>query len=185
MAAHRYLPLMGLLLLSGCLYHVREQTDQVAVDLAAHAFDPAPTPTTPSDGAPLPTPRKASTSEDAFDSTAKGAKKPLPDWDVQTTSYLQAKEGSSVKDLLPPKLNIPDRVPGSEAELIKLPADKEKLADAVRKLYPPLPPLPKYPKGDLGPRGSRTRSWTCSGWRLPTARRFARRRPTSRPPAAT
>jgi cobalt-zinc-cadmium efflux system outer membrane protein len=147
MAARRLLPLVGPLLLSGCLYHVREQVDQAAVDMAAQAFDPAPASSNPP--ASLPPPREVQTTT----AKAAGGTPPLPDLDVRTTSWLQRKDERGIKDVLPPQLKIPERIPGSEAKLIKLPADKEKRAAEVRQLYPRLPVLPDYPRGDPGPSG--------------------------------
>jgi cobalt-zinc-cadmium efflux system outer membrane protein len=131
---------VGLLLLSGCLYQVREKTDQTALELAGRSFDPPPAPQTTA-AAP------------AADAAAAAGKEPLPDWDVQTTRYLQAPEGSSVKGILPPRLNIPERIPGAEAAAIRLPAERAKVAEEVRRIYPPLPELPAYPQGQLNPGG--------------------------------
>jgi cobalt-zinc-cadmium efflux system outer membrane protein len=147
---------MGFLLLSGCLYHVREQTDQVALDLARHAFDAAPeagpAPALAADaGGPTLPPKELPA--DKAGAAAKAAVRMLPDWDVQTTRYLQAPEGSSLKEILPPRLNIPERIPGAEAPAIQLPEERAKRAAYVRRIYPPLPELPGYPKGDLGPGG--------------------------------
>ena len=142
MPARSLFPLVGALLMSGCLYHVREQADEAAAALSLHAIDRAPDvvatrPASPNRPDPGPVETKELSS----------------DVDVMTTSFLQAKEGSSVKDILPSRLNIPERIPGSEAGLIKLPADKEQKAAEVRRLFPPLADLPDYPKGEPGPDG--------------------------------
>jgi cobalt-zinc-cadmium efflux system outer membrane protein len=152
MAARRLLPLAASLLVCGCLYHVREQADQTAVDLASHAFDA--TPPASADPATLPPPKELPPSGQAAPGgEAWGAKPTLPDLDVKTVLFLQRKDSAGVKDLLPPQLNIPARIPGSEAGLIRLPKEKEKIAAEVRRLYPPLPPLSDYPKGTLSPEG--------------------------------
>jgi cobalt-zinc-cadmium efflux system outer membrane protein len=151
MAAHRLLPLAATLLLSGCLFHVREQADQAAVEMAAHVFDPAPA--APASGAEktLPRPRELPPSPEK---PAEGkAKPPLPDKDVVTTTFLQEKDEGGVKDILPPRLDIPARIPGSEAGPIRLPKEKEAIAAEVRRIYPPLPALPDSPKGTPGPDG--------------------------------
>src|SRR5438132_13440651 len=76
MSRRRLLMLSGLVLLSGCLYHVRERTDQVVGDLVAHPFDLGPaeklgtTESRPADEkAPMPRPAGG---------TAPGAKTALP-----------------------------------------------------------------------------------------------------------
>src|SRR5256885_2982033 len=38
----RFVPLTALVLLSGCVYNVREQVDRVQCDLTLHPYDPAP-----------------------------------------------------------------------------------------------------------------------------------------------
>ncbi len=157
MAARKLLPLLGLFLLSGCLYHVREQTDHAALDMAEHGFDLAtPPPSPPSSKAELPSPASVPTAPEMPDKQSKPADKAktsLPDVDVQTTSWLQRKDDTGIKDILPPRLTIPDRIPGSEVSPLTLPADKEKRAAEVRRLYPPMPVLAAYPKGEPGPGG--------------------------------
>jgi cobalt-zinc-cadmium efflux system outer membrane protein len=160
MAARRLFPVLGLLLVSGCLFHVREQADEAALEMATHAIDLAPS-TTPAAPAQtkdaLPPPRQVPGESGKPDEKGKPAEKSmlsLPDKDVQTTSWLQKKDGTGVKDILPPTLTIPERIPGAETTVLRLTGDKAKDAAEVRRRYPPLPALPDYPKGEPGPTGA-------------------------------
>jgi cobalt-zinc-cadmium efflux system outer membrane protein len=151
-----------LLLGSGCLYQVRERTESMAAVMATQEFDrvqggttspehyKGDKPKTGPDGKTLPMPKV----EPADKPGAKPAQR-LPDLDVQTTSFLQKADEPGIKDVLPPKLSIPERIPGSEGKLIKLPKDwdEKKIAAEVRRLFPPLPKLPDYPRGAPGPDG--------------------------------
>ena len=51
------------------------------------------------------------------------------------------------------ELTIPKAVPGSEAPLVTLPADRAEKAAAVARLFPTLPPLPEEPVAQPGPDG--------------------------------
>jgi cobalt-zinc-cadmium efflux system outer membrane protein len=159
MAALRLLPVLGLVLLSGCLFHVREQADQAALEMATHGIDLAPS-TAPVPSAEkkdiLPPPSALPGGPGKPDDKGKPADKSmlsLPDKDLQTTSWLQEKKEPGIKDILPPTLTIPERVPGSEAKLPPLSKDEKERAEQLRKFYPPLPPLPEYPRGEPGPGG--------------------------------
>jgi cobalt-zinc-cadmium efflux system outer membrane protein len=152
MAARRLVPLLVLLLGSGCLYQVRERTEQSAAALSLHEFDRVQSATTTAskeetspDGKTLPMPK-------ALPGQAS-AVRGLPDLDVQTARFLQKKDEPRIKDIVPPKMSIPERIPGSEAKLITLPGEKEKIAAEIRRLFPPLPKLPDYPRGAPGPDG--------------------------------
>jgi cobalt-zinc-cadmium efflux system outer membrane protein len=132
-----------LLPLSGCLYQVREKMERTAAVLATQEFDrtSAVSAASPADKAePLPEPK----------ANEKGPKNDEPEVDVRVIRFLQEKDGPRVKDVVPPKLNVPPRIPGSEAPLIELPQDKQKAAAKVREIYPPLAPLEDYPKGAPG-----------------------------------
>jgi cobalt-zinc-cadmium efflux system outer membrane protein len=151
MTARRLIPLIGAVLVSGCLYHVREQTDEAAMEMARHPFDVAPEATArpSSTDQTLPPPRKEQPAE-----KPKGLGAAMADVDVRTVVFLQRKDEPGVKDvILPPMLSIPERIPGSEAELIKLPKEKAREAAYLRQVYPPLPALPAYPKGVMSPEG--------------------------------
>jgi cobalt-zinc-cadmium efflux system outer membrane protein len=161
MAARRLVPLLVLLLGSGCLYQVRERTESMAAVMATQEFDRAQsattspehsrdsqsTPTTGPDGKALPMPK-------ALPGEAKATWR-LPDLDVRTAGFLQKKDEPDIKDIVPPRLSIPQRIPGSEAKLITLPKKLglEKIRAEVRRLFPPLPKLPDYPRGGPGPDG--------------------------------
>ena len=51
------------------------------------------------------------------------------------------------------ELTIPKAVPGSEAPLVTLPADRAERPAAIARLFPALPPLPEEPKPQPGPDG--------------------------------
>jgi cobalt-zinc-cadmium efflux system outer membrane protein len=160
MATRRVLPALGLLWLSGCLFHVREQVDEAALSMAAHGFDLAPAASSTAPGekkSELPPPRELPSEPGKPGDNGKPGGKSMTqfaDRDVQTTGWLQEKKDAGVKDILPPMLTIPERIPGSEAKLLPLPKDKEKRAAEVRRRYPPLPGLPDYPRGEPGPGGT-------------------------------
>jgi cobalt-zinc-cadmium efflux system outer membrane protein len=138
MSQRRLLVLSGLLLLSGCLYHAREQADETVCALASHPYDLLP-----------PQPAEAKTGPPASSPTPAKQAATSPVMDVQTAAYMQA-EG---KPKLEPK--IPPEIPGSEAKPIRLPPvkEKEKRERAIEQLYPPLPPLPAEPTALPGPDG--------------------------------
>jgi cobalt-zinc-cadmium efflux system outer membrane protein len=146
MSTRRLLALGGLLvLLNGCLYHVREQTDQAAAELATHAFDLAPPPSAEAPHSAPPT---------------SAAPKPLPllgpPADVQTTALMQAQPNASKAEGIRSQFNleIPPEVPGSEGEFIKrLPEDDAARRRVIARLYPDLPPLPEAPTPLPGPDG--------------------------------
>jgi cobalt-zinc-cadmium efflux system outer membrane protein len=51
------------------------------------------------------------------------------------------------------ELTIPKAVPGSEAPLVTLPADRAERPAAIARLFPSLPPLPEEPVAQPGPDG--------------------------------
>jgi cobalt-zinc-cadmium efflux system outer membrane protein len=134
----RRLLLSAALLLSGCLYPVREKTDQTVCDLAAHPFDPEPA----SGPSPAPTMPPPGVREDKPTATPS---------DVHTAALLQADKTEEIKR----RLNIPDSVPGAETPAIQFPKDlpAEKRLKLIRDLYPELPPLPMSPAPQPGPGG--------------------------------
>jgi cobalt-zinc-cadmium efflux system outer membrane protein len=150
MAARKLLPLLLLLLGSGCLYQVRERTESAAAALSMKEFDQAPAAFTAprDDKSTLPAPELEKDRKDSG-----RTRRPLPDVDVKAVSWLQKKDRPGVKDILPPRLDVPARIPGSEAGLIELSDDAKKMAAEVRRLYPPLPALPDFPQGLPGPEG--------------------------------
>jgi cobalt-zinc-cadmium efflux system outer membrane protein len=165
----RLLALMGLLFLSGCLYHAKEETDQIVGALAAHPFDLQPS-VVPEASTPAPS---------AATGAAWPSAPPGPAIDVQTSALMEAEQGARPEestDIRPvaflqadqlqdkdatlkaiqerlEKLKIPSAVPGSETPPIKWPKDPAEQAAMIRQLYPPLPPLPEEPKPLPGPNG--------------------------------
>ncbi len=145
----RFLPLTALVLLSGCLYGVRQQVDRAQCDLALHPYDPAPPgqaePPKPISGAdkarpPSPAP------------PARGAVAPT---DVQTTLLMQA---APEKPLTPEeqaarRLEVPGVIPGSETPPVTLPKDPQERRRVLERLYPDLPPLEPEPVAQPGPGG--------------------------------
>jgi cobalt-zinc-cadmium efflux system outer membrane protein len=145
----RLLALCSMLLLSGCLYHAREQTDQAVCDLASRPFDLERQPaadTKPAAPASAPT------------SAKKAAAPPAAALDVETTSYMQPAEAQKPPEGRPRlEPRIPPEVPGSEAPLLKLPSDaaerKRYLQKNLARIYPELPPLASEPAALPGPDG--------------------------------
>jgi cobalt-zinc-cadmium efflux system outer membrane protein len=148
MSPRRLLAFSGLLLLGGCLYHARENTDLAVADLAAHPFDLGPRlPTEPtkrmppaSDGPVAPAPGKGALVH--------------PPMDVETTALMQAQPTpEEIRKKREERLKIPEGVPGSETPLIRFPDDPKQRLQKIRELYPKLPPLPDEPKPQPGPGG--------------------------------
>lgn len=189
MALRRWVAPWGLLLLSGCLYHATERTDEAVRELAAHPFDLAPV--LPAEPAQAPHPSPPTPLPQG-----ERGQKAGPPLDIQTSAFLQAdkavkedhsttqppnrltaflqadKDGKADKDAkaepdvkaeplpkVPERLPIPTVVPGAETPLIELPADKAKRPGEIRRLYPKLPPIPQEPQALPGPEG---RSYTLA-----------------------
>jgi outer membrane protein, heavy metal efflux system len=123
------------LLASGCLWPVREKTDEAVAERVAQAVDMQPASIMPPavgqigkpDAAPL---RLVSVS------------------DVQTTALMQAEPKPNVD------LEIPARIPGSETPILDLKGlSEEEAKRKVRALYPELPPIPEPPTARPGPGG--------------------------------
>ncbi len=150
MAARKLLPLLLLLAGGGCLYQVRERTQSAAAALSMHEFDRAPAEFTapPGDRSTLPAPSSETDKKDTGYTPRS-----LPDVDVKAASWLQKKDQPGIKEIVPPRLGVPERIPGSEAGLIELPKDEKEKEAEVRRLYPPLPKLPDFPQGLPGPEG--------------------------------
>jgi cobalt-zinc-cadmium efflux system outer membrane protein len=152
---------------SGCLYHVREHTDDVLNELVIRPYDlappgeaePASTPssqppaeTRPGE-TPLPQPKKAA----ALDASLRG----LPQIDVQTTAFLQAEPPAQpetdqkLREIQQRmnRLKIPEAIPGSETPLLTVPKGTAEQQTAIKRIYPELPPLPIEPAALPGPTG--------------------------------
>jgi cobalt-zinc-cadmium efflux system outer membrane protein len=120
------------------LYHVREKTDAVVGDLASRPFDIAP----PSQTQP------ASAAEGPAAVKQTGAAETATD--VQTAAFMQAGREGPLREY---RLEIPEKVPGAEAPLLKLPEEADAREAAIDRLYPKLPPLPAAPQAMPGPDG--------------------------------
>jgi len=155
MSRRRLLALCGMLLLGGCLYHVREETDLAICDLSSHPYDllpsmaTEPAATTPPVGKPP-----------SRDPAAPGEKSSVvppsnPTVDIQTTAWMQ---GKTTPQASPPSkaqydLHIPPEIPGSEAKTIQLSGDTAAKQHEIQRLYPELPPLLSEPVPEPGPNG--------------------------------
>jgi cobalt-zinc-cadmium efflux system outer membrane protein len=132
---------IGLLLVSGCLYHAQERAFGTLEELTFHPFDLGP-PAEVKETAPL---AKSVGSPAAF----------LKDQgtDVETTALMQAdKDMDKVREITS-RLKVPEDIPGAETRPIQLPKDPVERHAAVVRLYPPLPPVPEEPKAQPGPDG--------------------------------
>jgi cobalt-zinc-cadmium efflux system outer membrane protein len=162
MARRRLLPLLMLLLCGGCLYQVRERTENVAAALALQEFDPAPPAKT--DRGTLPSPKEVPADKTlpmpkegpAERNDKLRAKRRFGELDVQTVAYLQKEDKPATKGILEQiERDMPRRIPGSEARwLNKRPEwSEERWRAEIRRQFPPLPRLPDYPRGILSPEG--------------------------------
>jgi cobalt-zinc-cadmium efflux system outer membrane protein len=168
--------LCTLLLLSGCLYSVREHADEAVSAIVNHPFDLTP--------APYAT--QNSQTAEAKKTAPAADKVSFPKFDVITAEYLKgntngphiageqglqtavgpvrgqvsalgAVQLAGATDGPKPKLDltIPPEVPGSEVGRIrKFPEDREGRQKAIRLLYGELPPLPAEPHPLPGPNGN-------------------------------
>ncbi len=145
----RWFLLSGPLLLSGCLYGVREKTDKLVCDFANHAVDVAPAEQNTTSA----TPDQPGVQKQA---QAPARAKPVTpiDTDIQTTAFLSAATDTQKNPDASARLKVPGSIPGSETPPIaKFPEDEEAKAKAVRALYPTLPPLQSEPTPLPGPGG--------------------------------
>jgi cobalt-zinc-cadmium efflux system outer membrane protein len=147
----RLLPLVGLFLSTGCLYHAREAADANVREIAARPFDLLPDQLRDKTGGGS---NKSGT--DPGKMTPPGdARKQQPvapgvPTDVQTTAFMAAQDKQPA---LTYQLTVPGAVPGAETPPIVMPADPAGRLEALRKLYTPLAPLPEEVKPLPGPNG--------------------------------
>ena len=97
--------------------------------------------------------RTSSTQVDRQRPAQKGDR---PDDNVIRASFTQVERADPGLAAPPPgkfELTIPKAVPGSEAPLVTLPADRAERPAAVARLFPALPPLPEEPVPQPGPDG--------------------------------
>jgi cobalt-zinc-cadmium efflux system outer membrane protein len=151
MSRSRLLVVLCLSWTSGCLWSVREKTDQSVAALAVRPFDVGPEQA----AASSPEPRSGQAPDRSAAVSSHAPARPLPATDVETTALLQPANEPPKSPPLPPRLdlNIPPELPGSEAPRIQLPAEKAAKEAEVRRLFPPLPPLAEEPTPLPGPDG--------------------------------
>ena len=151
MSLSRLLLLSSLLVLAGCRWPVREETDQAVLELASRPFDQAPAESAEDK------PKAEKTAPAAKESvTEANAETSEPVADVRTVALMQADRTPEKPAGGLPKyeLKVPSEVPGSEAPLIDFrKMSPEQKQQAIRRLYPELPPLPDEPAPQPGPNG--------------------------------
>src|SRR5262249_50975697 len=140
MVRTRQLLLLSLLLLGGCTWPVREETDRTALELASQSFDLAPAESAGSKS----TEDAASPPKESAKAVNQEASNPATD--VQTVAFMQAERPQEKPTGKLPKyeLRLPSDLPGAETPLIPR-FDKmtdEQKQRTIRQLYPELPPLP-------------------------------------------
>jgi cobalt-zinc-cadmium efflux system outer membrane protein len=151
----RWLWLLGLLTVVGCLFPVREEVDTTVCDLAAHPPDLVPPPDSSRKKMTeiLHPPEESSVKQVAFKPVdtlppPAGPKNEL--LTAQAPADKAAEKKGAEKFLQ--RLQVPAGLPGGEAAPIELP-DKEKRLDYYDKLYPVLPALGPGPAEQPGPEG--------------------------------
>jgi cobalt-zinc-cadmium efflux system outer membrane protein len=167
-----------LLLAGGCAWPVRPVTDQVVRNLTNHPFDVAPEtgktsdqpaserePKQPAATGARPDPAKPTFRDadtDAMTSAWLGASRPegrgrspTEDSGVRRVALGQEPPGAALSEPARRNLDlkIPRELPGSEAPEIRMPRDKTRLEQELRRIYPELPPLPSEPTPQPGPEG--------------------------------
>ncbi len=140
----RLLLLSGLFLINGCSWPVRDVTNQVVQELAAHPFDTAP------DGADARATTLIESPPDLIplDMVPKDA-------NILTTAATTSEAGPIGSSPKAEKLdlNIPSQLPGSEVPRVVLPKNKDAMQREINRLYSGLPPLSQEPQAVAGPNG--------------------------------
>jgi cobalt-zinc-cadmium efflux system outer membrane protein len=153
MSFTRFLPALALILLGGCIYGVRERTDQVQCDLSLKPYDLAP-PGQAEPPKPIPGPDKAPAPSSPDKKEGNAA--PPAATDVQTAALLEAAQAdkSDITEKGLRRLKLPSDIPGSQTPALDFskmtPAQR---AEAIKELYPPPPPLAEPPTAQPGPGG--------------------------------
>src|SRR5258708_4352618 len=166
MSLRRWLLLSGSLLLSGCLYHARERTDQTVCNLAAQPYDLAPVakdaPKTAGEASKAKQAREAVEKSPAILPTDVETSKLMQELPasampstaaVQQVAFAQAPD-QKVEDIKK-KFDIPKEIPGRDAPAVPSGPwanPQEKLQD-LRRFYAELPSLPEAPKALPSPNG--------------------------------
>jgi cobalt-zinc-cadmium efflux system outer membrane protein len=154
----------SLVLAGGCTWPVRQETNRTLCDMANQPYDRAPD-ITPENVKAF---AEGHTGSPKAPSATRDQEKtnPLADdieTDVQTTAWMESRPSSGDDEPVSGPgsregrkrgldLNIPPRVPGSEAPRVELPRDAT-LGAEIERIYPGLPPLPVEPKVLPGPEG--------------------------------
>src|SRR5437870_5769304 len=130
---------LGVLLVAGCGFPVREQADEAVCQMATRPVDSQAPIASPPEAKPAPAEPKAENQPAPIVpvlAQQPGAQRPRPQFSE--------------------RLQIPPEIPGSNAPPIKLPprtaSPKEREA-AVDRLYQPLPPVGALPEPAQGPDG--------------------------------
>jgi cobalt-zinc-cadmium efflux system outer membrane protein len=156
MSMRRLLALSSMLLLGGCLFHARERTDQVTVDLAAQPYDaqPAEAPDSPKT---MPKAEAKSSAGHSLFGAKLGALRELDrPTDVQTAAWMEGDQVAQPPEGAKPKyeLTIPPEIPGAESKRLEpLPKDPAAKERAIDRTYPKLPALSAEPIPQPGPGG--------------------------------
>jgi cobalt-zinc-cadmium efflux system outer membrane protein len=133
---------LGLLLLSGCSYPVREDVDRTVCDLAAHPLDLQP-----------PTPEEAPKQMPP----AQAKHTPAPAEGSRRNGLLcTSAQAPPAVTPAPKELRIPPEFPGANLPEIVLPGVEEgpaKREEAIRRQFSELPPLSPEPVPSPGPNG--------------------------------
>jgi cobalt-zinc-cadmium efflux system outer membrane protein len=129
-----------MLLVSGCLYHAREETDALLANLAARPYDVQPA-TETEQAAPMP--------------PAEAVNPPGLPMDLQTTAWMLTGAAQQPPPGTRPKyeLTIPPEIPGSEAKHLQLPTQPAEKLRYIDQTYPTLPALRAEPMPQPGPGG--------------------------------
>ncbi len=144
----RLLVLTGLLLASGCLYQAQERADQALSGLTTQPYDLLP--------AKFEENKSANVVLEQTNQSNKNAPAAAGPVDLQTSKAMEQPANSDQTGNQKKKyeIEIPAELPGSEAPLIKLPANDPKARQKIlERLYPPLPSLPEAPTAVPGPNG--------------------------------
>ncbi|HEV2948769.1 MAG TPA: TolC family protein [Gemmataceae bacterium] len=143
---------VGLILLSGCLYNVRERADQTVCDLGAMPYDLQPKPAVEKRGG------DTEKEKPGDKETQRHGEADAETLDVHTTALTTSGDSAtplSTNDQKPEEKKarlqppIPPEVPGSETPLLP----REVTPEVLRRIYPELPPLTATPVAMPGPNG--------------------------------
>jgi cobalt-zinc-cadmium efflux system outer membrane protein len=152
---------LSLLLLNGCTWPVREETDRTLREMASQPFDLAPPET--ASGTPTAATPAGGGKADSFTGAT----------DLRTVALMEAEQAPEKpgRGLPQYKLQIPTEIPGAEAAPVDffkrdkqgkilreregkpVEMSREEKQEVIKKLYPQLPELPQEPIAQAGPQG--------------------------------